>query len=98
GVLKYPRSIGGNRYVVSYSLPAATENDVDYGLYTFTLVQHGAGTLADPATFTLGNLTFLYNDPSSNEYDAQLLAPHPKPPVIASTIDTTLDYGVFLAQ
>ena len=28
------------------------ETDVDYGLYTFTLDQHGAGTLADPATFT----------------------------------------------
>ena len=39
-------------------------SDVDYGLYTFTLNQTGAGTPADPATFTLGNLTFLYNDPS----------------------------------
>ena len=71
---------------------------MDYGLYTFTLDQTGAGTPADPATFTIHNLTFLYNDPDSNEYDAQLLAPHPKPPVIASTVDHNLDYGVFLAQ
>ena len=98
GVFKYPRSIGGNRYVVSYSLPAATEDDVDYGLYTFTLDQSGAGTPSDPATFTINNLTFLYNDPTGNEYDAQLLAPHPKPPVIPSVVDNSKDYGVFLAQ
>jgi hypothetical protein len=98
GVFKYPRSIGGSRYVVSYSLPAATMDDVDYGLYTFTLDQSGAGTVADPATFSVHNLTFLYNDPDWNEYDAQLLAPHPKPPVVASTLDHNLDYGVFLAQ
>jgi hypothetical protein len=98
GAFKYPRSIGGNRYVASYTLPAATENDVDYGLYTFTLDQTGAGTLADPASFTVANLTFLYNDPAANEYDAQLLAPHARPPVIASTIDRTVDYGVFLGQ
>lgn len=98
GAFKYPRSIGGNRYVASYTLPAATENDADYGLYTFTLDQTGAGTIADPATFTIHNLTFLYNDPSKNEYDAQLLAPHAKPPVIVSTVDHNVDYGVFLAQ
>jgi hypothetical protein len=98
GVFKYPHSIGGNRYVVSYSLPAATEEDVDYGLYVLTLDQQGAGTESDPATFTQGSLDFIYNDPNSNEYDAQLLAPHPKPPVIASTLDRNLDYGVFLAQ
>jgi hypothetical protein len=98
GVFKYPRSIGGNRYVASYSLPAATEGDVDYALYTFTLDQAGAGTPSDPATFSIKNLTFLYNDPTTNEYDAQLLAPHPRPPVIASTVDHSVNYGVFLAQ
>jgi hypothetical protein len=98
GAFKYPRSIGGNRYVASYTLPAATPDSVDYGLYTFTLDQAGAGTPSDPATFTVGNITFLYNDPLANEYDAQLLAPHARPPVIASTIDRNLDYGVFLAQ
>ncbi len=98
GAFKYPRPIGGNLFVASYTLPAATEGDADYALYTFTLKQTGAGTPSDPATFSIENLTFLYNDPNTNEYDAQLLAPHPKPPVIASTLDKSLDYGVFLAQ
>jgi hypothetical protein len=98
GAFKYPRPIGGNMFVGSYTLPAATEGDVDYALYTFSLKQTGAGTPTDPATFTVENLTFLYNDPNTNEYDAQLIAPHPKPPVIASTIDRNVDFGVFLAQ
>jgi len=98
GAFKYPRPLGGNRYIASYTLPAATAGETDYALYTFTLDQSGAGTVADPATFTIGNLTFLYNDPNTNEFDAQLLAPHPKPPVIASTIDYSKDYGEFLAQ
>ena len=98
GAFKYPQPIGGNRFVASYSLPAATENDVDYALYTFTLDQTGGGTPASPATFSVGNITFLYNDPTSNEYDAQLLAPHPKPPVIPTVVNPSVDYGVFLAQ
>jgi hypothetical protein len=98
GAFKFPRSIGGNKFVASYTLPAATGADADYGLYTFTLDQTGTGVPADPAHFSIHNLTFLYNDPTTNEYDAQLLAPHPKPPVVASTIDRTVDYGVFLAQ
>jgi hypothetical protein len=98
GAFKYPRSIGGNRYVVSYTLPAATEGDVDYALYTFTLTQHGSGTPLDPATFTIDDLTFLYNDAATNEYDAQLIAPHPKPPIVPSVVDRNLDYGVFMAQ
>jgi len=98
GAFKYPRAIGGNRYVVSYTLPAATEGDVDYALYTFTLGQQGAGTPQDPATFTINDLTFLHNDPATNDYDAQLLAPHPRPPVIPTVVDRNLDYGVFLAQ
>jgi len=98
GAFRYPRSIGAGQFVASYSLPAATEDDVDYGLYTFSLTQSGAGTAADPAQFTLDDMTFLYNDPNSQEYDAQLLAPHARPPVIPSTLDRNLDYGVFLAQ
>ncbi len=98
GAFKFPHPIGGNRYVASYTLPAATDGEVDYALYTFTLNQAGGGTVGDPATFSLGNLTFLYNDPNSNEYDAQLLAPRPKPPIIASTLNKTLDYGFMLAQ
>jgi hypothetical protein len=31
GAFKYPRSIGGNRFVVSYTLPAATDSAADYG-------------------------------------------------------------------
>ncbi len=84
--------------MASYTLPAATPDDVDYALYTFTLEQSGAGTPSDPATFTIKNLTFLYNDPNTNEFDAQLLAPHTRPPVIASTVDHSVNYGVFLAQ
>jgi hypothetical protein len=90
--------IGGNRFVCSYSLPAATDGEVDYGLYTFTLSQSGSGTPGDPATFNVVNMSFLYNDATTNEYDAQLLAPHAKPPVIPSAIDRNVDYGEFLAQ
>jgi hypothetical protein len=98
GAFKYPRALGGNRFVASYTLPAATPGETDYALYTFTLAQAGAGTVSEPATFSVGNLTFLYNDPTTNEYDAQLLAPHARPPVMASTVDHGVDYGVFLAQ
>ncbi len=98
GSFKYPMPVGGNRFVTSYSLPAATDGEVDYGLYTFTVSQSGSGTPGDPATFTVVNMSFLYNDPTTNEYDAQLLAPHAKPPVIPSTIDRNLTYGEFLAQ
>ncbi len=98
GAFKYPFPLGGNRYVASYTLPAAEETDVDYGLYTFTLKQTGAGTPQDPATITIEDLTFLYNDPDWNEYDAQLLAPHPKPPVIAPIANPALDYGIITAE
>ncbi len=98
GVFKYPFPLGGNRYIASYSLPAATEEDVDYALYTFTLEQSGAGTPEDPATLSLRDMTFLYNDVNTNEYDAQLLAEHDKPPVVAPVVDHTQDSGVFLAQ
>ncbi len=98
GAFKYPFPLGGNKYVASYTLPAAEEEDADYALYTFTLVQEGAGTPEDPATLHIRDLTFLYNDPAVNEYDAQLLAAHEKPPVVPSTVDHTQDSGVFLAQ
>jgi hypothetical protein len=98
GAFKYPHSLGENRYVASYTLPAATEEDVDYGLYTFSLHQEGAGTPEDPATLEIVDLTFLYNDPATNDYDAQLVAAHPAPPVIEDTIDSRASTGVFLAQ
>lgn len=98
GAFKHPFPLGGNKYVASYTLPAATEEDADYGLYTFTLLQEGAGTPEDPATLSIRDLTFLYNDPATNEYDAQILAARGKPPVIASVVDPAQDSGVFLAQ
>jgi hypothetical protein len=98
GAFKYPHPLGGNRCVGSYTLPAATEDAVDYGLYTFTLSQTGDGTLGDPATINLEDLTFLYNDPTTNEYDAQLLAPRAKPPIVPDVADETQDSGIFIAQ
>ena len=80
GAFKYPFPLGDNVFVASYSLPAAEEADVDYGLYTFSLSQVGEGTRESPATISIQDLTFLYNDPDMNEYDAQLLAPHDPPP------------------
>ena len=53
GAFKYPFPLGQNKYVASYTLPAATEGEVDYGLYTFTLAQTGAGTVEDPATLSI---------------------------------------------
>lgn len=98
GAFKYPSSLGGNTYIASYTLPAALEEDVDYGLYTFTLNQTGAGTGGSPATISIDDLTFLYNDPNFNEYDAQLLAPRARPPVIPSTVDLNRTDGVILAN
>jgi hypothetical protein len=98
GAFKYPVPIGDNRYVASYTLPAGTEEDTDYALYTFTLQETGSGTEEDPTKIQVSDLTFLYNDPNTNEYDAQLVAAHPKPPVIPDVIDRTKDYGVFTAQ
>lgn len=98
GVFKYPMPLGDNVYVASYTLPAAEESDVDYGLYTFGLNQTGSGTQEDPATISLSDMTFLYNDPNTNEYDAQLLAPHDPPPVIPSQVDESVDYGILMAD
>jgi hypothetical protein len=98
GAFKYPHPIGGNRYVASYTLPSATEDEADYALYTFTLNMSGSGTPQDPASFTVDDLVFLYNDANTNEYDPQLLAPRPRPQIIPSTLDPGVTYGTFLAQ
>jgi hypothetical protein len=98
GSFKYPMPIGGNRFVCSYSLPAATDGEVDYGLYTFTLSQSGSGTPGEPGHVHRRQHVVPLQRRATNEYDAQLLAPHPKPPVIPSTIDRNVDYGEFLAQ
>ena len=98
GAFKYPFPLGDNTFVASYTLPAAEESDVDYGLYTFSLKQVGEGTQESPATISIEDLTFLYNDPNTNEYDAQLLAPHDPPPVIPSTVNASVDYGILTAN
>lgn len=98
GAFKYPMPIGDNLYVASYTLPAAEENQVDYGLYTFSLRETGEGTEEDPKQLEIVDLTFLYNDPNMNEYDAQLLAPRDKPPVIESEVNKAVDWGIFTAQ
>ncbi|HKK70938.1 MAG TPA: hypothetical protein VKA86_06955 [Candidatus Krumholzibacteria bacterium] len=97
GAFKYPFPLGGNRYVISYTLPAAEEEDVDYALYTFTLNETGSGTQDDPTRIEIDDLTFLYNDPNTNEYDAQFVAARAKPPVIEDTIDPSVDWGIFTA-
>jgi len=98
GAFKYPFPLGNNRYIASYTLPAAEDEQADYGLYTFTLSQTGAGTAEDPATLSLDALSFLYNDPATNEYDAQLLWPREKPIVIPRAVDSSRDSGTFLAH
>lgn len=98
GAFKYPFPLGENRYVVCYTLPAAEEEESDFALYTFTLAQSGAGTPEDPASFTISDVSFLYNDPEMEEYDAQLIAPRERPPVVPSVVNKQLDYGVFMAQ
>ena len=97
GAFKYPSWIGDNRFVVSYSLPFGSvdaegnmnEDDADYGLYTFAVISDGRGGE------TITSLTFLYNDPTTQEYDAQLVAPRDKPPVIPSELDANATTGVF---
>lgn len=96
GAFKYPSSLGGNRFVVSYSLPYGSEEpesmdeeDADFGLYTFEVVPGG------PDGETISNLTFLFNDPATQEYDAQLVAPRERPEVVASTLDPAQTTGVF---
>ena len=44
------------------------------------------------------DLTFLYNDPDWNEYDAQLLAPRDPAPVVASSVDPQQNSGIILAN
>ena len=98
GAFKYPRWIGENRFVVSYTLPFDTtatdpemvdEDLADYGLYTFTVIPDESGGE------TISNLTFLYNDPNTQEVDAQLVAPHDRPPAIPSGLDPSANSGVF---
>jgi hypothetical protein len=61
-----------------------TGPDGDYGLYT--IGRNG------------GNLTLLYNDLQTHEMDPVVVAPRPKPPVIAETVDRNATTGVFVNQ
>jgi hypothetical protein len=98
GAFKYPFPLGDNLYVASYTLPAATEDEVDYALYTFRLNEVETGDPQNPVRLEIQDLTFLYNDPLTNEYDAQLIAPREKPPVIPRAVDDNVDWGIFTAQ
>ncbi|UCE03597.1 MAG: PD40 domain-containing protein [Candidatus Latescibacterota bacterium] len=99
GAYKYARWIGENRFVVSYTLPfgeegmgeeeMVDENEADYGLYTFEVIADGKGGEK------ISQLTFLYNDPQTQEYDAQLVAPRERPEVIESALDPQASTGVF---
>jgi len=95
GAFKYPSWIGENRFVISYSLPYGSEEEgmeeegADFGLYTFEVIPGG------PDGETISNLTFLYNDPLTQEYDAQLVAPHDRPPVVAPHTEPGQTTGVF---
>jgi len=97
GAYKYPQWISSSRFVVSFSLPYGTEmpdgevddSGADYGLYTFEVIPGG------PDGETISNLTFLYNDPATQEYDAQLVAPHERPQMIPSELDPSQTTGTF---
>jgi len=98
GAFKYPFPLGDNLYVASYTLPSGSEADVDYGLYTFRLHEEQTGDPDNPVQIGIQDLTFLYNDPDMNEYDAQRIAPRDKPPVIPRSVDDNVDWGIFTAQ
>lgn len=97
GTFKYPASLGDNLYAASYTLPAGSEEEVDFGLYTFRLTEVEGATPED-VEIQMQDLTFLYNDPNTNEYDVQLIASREKPPVIERQVDDSVDYGIFTAQ
>jgi len=96
GAFKHPNILpdrnGKRQYVVAYTLPAATEEEVDYALYAFEVGQDGNGQ------DEMQNLTLLWNDPATDELDAQLVTTRARPPVLASTVNETLDWGVFVGE
>jgi hypothetical protein len=96
GGFKHPNVLpdreGMRQYVVSYSLPAATEQEDDYGVYTFEVGRDESGREV------MQDLTLLYNDPETDELDAQLVAPRDRPPLLPSTVDEGLDWGVFVGE
>ncbi len=79
---KYPFPLPDGRLVVSYA-PLGHEAG-DYGLYTID--RNG------------GNLSLLYNDPNTDELDAVVVAPRPKPQVIPEKRNPSATTGIFINQ
>jgi hypothetical protein len=83
GAFKYPFPLPDGRLVVSFA-PGPIENEdvADYGLYTIN--RDGSG------------LALLYNDKSTNEFDAVVAMPRPIPPVVPEVIDNRVTTGEFI--
>ena len=96
GAYKYPNVLpdrdGKRQYVVSFTLPAATEDEVDYALYSFA-VERDANNVD-----TMQDQTLLWNDPATDELDAQLVTPRARPPIIAAATDENQDWGIFVGE
>jgi cytochrome c553 len=96
GAFKHPNVLpdqdGRRQYVVSFTLPAATEDEVDFALYAFAVGRNAGGGEE------MQDLTLLWNDPATDELDAQLVAPRPRPPLLPSTVDENLDWGTFVGE
>jgi hypothetical protein len=96
GAFKHPNVLpdreGSRQYIVSFTLPAAIEDEVDYALYSFEIGRDANGREE------MQNLTLLFNDPATDELDAQLVATRQPPPLLPSTVDENLDWGVFVGE
>jgi hypothetical protein len=96
GSYKYPNVLpdrdGKRQYVVSFTLPAATEDEVDYALYSFAVERdaHDRDVMQDQ--------TLLWNDPATDELDPQLVTPRARPPIIAAATDENQDWGIFVGE
>jgi hypothetical protein len=84
GTFKYPTPLPDGRLIVSFAPPHENEEDADWGLYTIN--RDGSG------------LTLLYNDPDMNEFDAVVVSPRPIPPTLPSTINRSMNSGLFVIQ
>jgi len=98
GVFRYPHPLPDGRIVASYSTPTKIGKDEngddieirepDYGLYVMDLDGR--------------NLTQLYNDPNTHEFEAVVISERPIPPSLTSILKTediqTKEPGVFTVQ
>ncbi|MFN8548047.1 MAG: hypothetical protein U0527_08815 [Candidatus Eisenbacteria bacterium] len=94
GAFKYPFPLGGEALRRFLLLARGDEEEVTTASIPSPR-KSWRGRTANPDRFEIKDLTFLYDDPEMNEYDAQLIAPREKPPILASTVDRTVDYGFF---